>query len=325
MEKITEQAAFKAKVRIERAPVTESHKTAADTLHTIGQLFFSEERYLSPALKLRLFPLMVGPTGAGKTHLVKSAAEKLRARYFKVTRSDWIPQGSTRGRPTLYQVLDYVTSQPRVLLHLDELDKFRISFGGPEWSASIAGDLLALMDGDLPVLEYMRDTQIPPEQKITEEQINLWIRSRLWVVGSGTWQSVFQENRAGSAIGFVGAREDAPVTADTIARAELISPELLLRFCSDPVIFLQFPDRTETARILEFTGINALARELGETITPNDVDYTKGGMRVLESLATRLAIARHRRRVKPSPTAIPLGPIPGFGDNDNFEKPHHGP
>jgi len=324
MEKNAESGTFKAKARIERAPVTESHKTAADTLHTIGQLFFSEERYLSPGLKLRLFPLIVGPTGAGKSFLVKSAAEKLRARYLKVTRSDWIPQGSTRGRPTMYQVLDYVTSQPRVLLHLDELDKFRISFGGPEWSASIAGDLWALLDGAFPVLEYMRDTQIPPEQKITEEQINLWIRSRLWVVGSGTWQSVFQENRAGSAIGFVGARDDAPVTADTIARAELISPELLHRFSSD-LIFLAYPNRAETARLLESTGIGALARELGTTITPDDVDYALGGMRALESIGTRLAIARHRNRVKASPRAIPLGPIPGFGDNGNSGNPQHGP
>lgn len=302
-------------------PVTASHREAGETLTTVGLLFFSDERYLVPGLKLRLFPLMVGPTGAGKTHLVKSAAKRLRARYLKITRSDWIPQGSATGRPTMYQILDYVTTQPRVLLHLDELDKYRISFSGPEWSAAIAGHLWSLLDGAFPILEYLRDTPIPPEKGVTEGQINAWIQSRLWIVGSGTWQSVFKENRAGSAIGFAGAHENAPVTADKIARSELISPELLHRFCSD-LIFLEYPNRhEETARLLESTGINALARELGETITPADVNFTLGGMRVLESIATRLVIARHRRRIKASPRAISLGLVPRTADGNAVGDP----
>jgi len=321
MDKIPESPTYIVKERFNNEPVTESHRVAADTLHTIGQLFFSNERYLAPGFKLRLFPLIVGPTGAGKTHLVRTAARRLRARYFKVTRSDWIPQGSATGRPTMYQILDYVTTQPRVLLHLDELDKYRINFSGPEWSAAIAGNLWSLLDGAFPVLEYLRDTPFPPEKNVTEAEINSWIKSRLWVVGSGTWQSVFKENRAGSAIGFAGAHEDAPVTSETIARSELISPELLHRFCSD-LIFLEYPNRNEeTACLLESTGIGALARELGETITPDDVDFALGGMRVLESIATRLVIARYRRRLKASPKAIPLGPIPGVVGGDISGEP----
>jgi len=316
MEAITESTTVITKARFESEPMTESHRAAGNTLRTVGQVFFSNDRHLASGLKLRLFPLIVGPTGAGKTHLVRSAARQLHSRYFKVTRSDWIPQGSTRGRPTMYQILDYVTTQPRVLLHLDELDKFQISFNGPEWSASIAGDLWSLLDGIFPVLEYLRDTPIPPEKKITEAKINSWIQSRCFVVGSGTWQSVFNENRAGSSIGFAGAYEDVQVTADAIARSEYISPELLHRFCSSDLIFLQFPNRAETARLLESTGISALARELGETITPDEVDYTKGGMRVLESIATRLIIARHRRLVNVSPRAVSLGPNPRLGGED---------
>jgi hypothetical protein len=317
MEQNPESTTGMPKARFECEPVTESHRAAGDTLHTVGQLFFSNERYLVPGLKLRLFPLIVGPTGAGKTFLVRSAAKRLRARYLKVTRSDWIPQGSATGRPTMYQILDYVITQPRVLLHLDELDKYRISFSGPEWSAAIAGNLWSVLDGALPVLEYLRDTPNSSEKNVTEAKINSWIQSRLWVVGSGTWQSVFKENRAGSAIGFAGAHENTPVTADAIARSELISPELLHRFCSD-LIFLKYPNHhEETARLLESTGISALASELGETITAQNVNFELGGMRVLESIATRLVIARHRRRMNASPRAIPLGPIPGFGGEDN--------
>lgn len=286
-----------AKGRLGYRFVTESHRTAAITLLTTGDIFFSDERTLTPGLKLRLFPLIVGPTGAGKSSLVKSIAHLQHARYLKVTRSDWIVQGSTRGRPTMYQILDYITTHKRVIVHIDELDKFQISFGSQEWSASIAGDLWSLLDGAFPVSEYLRDTPFAEPEKPSEHEINSWIQSRCLIIGSGTWQDVFQANRAGSAIGFLGNKTETPVTADTIAHAKLISPELLHRFNSD-VIFLKYPDLKETSALLESTGINALAREMGQTISPKEINFEQGGMRVLESIATRLVIARHIRRTE---------------------------
>jgi hypothetical protein len=284
--------------------VTESHRAAGETLKAVGELFFAEGRCLNPGLKLRLFPLVVGPTGVGKSHLVRSAAQRLGCAYFRVTRSDWIPQGSSRGRGTLYQILDYVSTQPRTLLHVDELDKLQISFGAQEWSASIAGDLWSLLDGAFPILEFLRDATYTDGEKPTPVEIESWIKSRCWIVGSGTWQAVFKGNRPGSAIGFRSASEVEPVSAEMIEKAELISPELLHRFTSD-LIFLNYPDRRETAHLLESSGIGALAREMGQMINPSDVDFTKGGMRALESIATRLAIAWQRRRLNTAPIAAP--------------------
>jgi hypothetical protein len=106
---------------------------------------------------------------------------------------------------------------------------------------------------------------------------------------------VYQENRAGSAIGFERAGDARAVTADTIARSRLISPEILFRFNSE-ILFISVPGSVETAQLLESTGINALARELGITIAPEEIQWeNKGGMRVLETLATRLVMARYER------------------------------
>jgi hypothetical protein len=218
----------------------------------------------------------------------------LGASYLRLSRSDWFVHGSSRGRPTLYRVLDELATHDRVLTHIDEADKFQIDFGAHEWSASVAGDLWNLMDRIFPVAEYLRDTTFPEREAPTETDINSWIRTRLWIVGSGTWQRVFTENQAGSKVGFLGSMEGSAVTADTIAHSELISPELLHRFSSD-LLFLHYPSREETARLLESTGINALAGELGETINPDAIPWKNGGLRVLETIATRLVIARIER------------------------------
>lgn len=283
--------------------ITESHREVGMKLVTMGELFFAGEHNLGSSLKFRLNPLIVGPTGAGKTSLVQSVARLHNARYFKVTRSDWLVQGATRGRPTLYQILDYVTTHKRVLIHIDELDKFQINFGAHEWSASIGGDLWNLLDGAYPVPEYLRDTPIPENERPTEEQVREWIQARAWVVGSGTWQDVFDRKRTKTAFGFQ-ATQGAPVGVEAISESRLICSELLGRFCSE-LLVLRYPNRDETARLLEVTGINAIARELGQRISPDDVNFEHGGMRALESIATRLAIARHERRGKRPGPPIP--------------------
>jgi hypothetical protein len=271
----------------------ETHRRAREQITSLAELFFSGEQPLR-GLRLRLFPLVVGPTGVGKSHLVGHAATRLRSDYLKVTRGDWFVQGTKCGRPTVYQILDRVVTFPRVVLHIDELDKFQINFGSQEWSASIASDLWNILDGRFPVTEYLRDTEFPGREKPCEESVTGWIRSRLWIVGSGTWQSVFQETRTRKSIGFNLCHTEATVDGDLIAQSELISPELLHRFNSD-MIFLGYPNREETIRLLKSTGIDSLAAEMNQSIDPATIDWTKGGFRVLEALATRLVLMRDRR------------------------------
>jgi hypothetical protein len=274
---------------------TESQRAVRAALLTMGELFFENLQSLPSGLRLRLSPLVVGPPGSGKTHLIGGVAATLSADYIRLCRSEWIPEGSTKGRPTLYRVLDRLAVTRRVLVHIDELCKLQIDFGAQEWSASIACEILNLADRILPVAEYLRETQFPGRETPTADEVNSWVMRGCWVVGSGAWQRVYQENRAGSAIGFERAGDARAVTADTIARSRLISPEILFRFNSE-ILFISVPGPVETAQLLESTGINALASELGITIAPEEIQWeNKGGMRVLETLATRLVMARYER------------------------------
>jgi SpoVK/Ycf46/Vps4 family AAA+-type ATPase len=272
---------------------TKSHRAALDTLLATGNLFFSCKRAL-PKIKLRLFPLLIGPTGAGKSFLVETAARQLQARYFRITRGDWIPSGSKGPRSTVFRILDEVASFDHVVLHVDELDKFTNLFER-EWSASIASDLWNILDGKFQWTEYLRETLFPDQKKPSEQELARRVRSSLWIVGSGTWQHVFAENHARPAIGFHGGSlAETVVDFGAIARSEMISPELLHRF-GEP-IFVEYPTPEETQRLLLSTGISGLARQLGIPISADQIDWRKGGMRVLEVLGTRLTIALYRSK-----------------------------
>jgi hypothetical protein len=90
----------------------------------------------------------------------------------------------------------------------------------------------------------------------------------------------------------------------------MISPELLYRF-GEP-IFLTYPTREETQLLLESTGIAKLAKQVGIAVTADQIDYTQGGMRVLETLATRVELAYHARR---SSDRMQMPPEQGPGDS----------
>jgi hypothetical protein len=209
-----------------------------------------------------------------------------------------------RERPTLFRILDKLTTSERLVLHLDELDKYSIEIGAQEWSAAIAGDMWNLLDGIFPIAEYLRETQFPGREAPTEAEAEKWIKTRLWIVGSGTWTRVFADNHSGATIGFQRGVEVPPVGVEQVSRSNQISPELLHRFSSD-LIFLRYPNREETARLIESTGIGSLAAELGQTISPDSINWSLGGLRVLEVLATRLVLARiaHNRAMDCSTSA----------------------
>lgn len=271
------------------------HRAALSRLMEMAEVFYSRS---ATGMKIapRLFPLVVAPTGAGKSFLIRHAAALLKSDYFKITRGDWCPRGAKAGRPTTFLILDLLLKGNRVAVHLDECDKWNLDVS-KEWSAGIGSDLWNTLDGFFPIHDYLRETKFEDKLEPTVQKIEEAVRSKLWIVGSGTWQDVFAKGAKAAAMGFSSATATAGVTVEAIRRAEAISPELLLRFNSE-LIFLHYPSTEETPELLRAAGITAVADELGIALTPGDVDWQRGGMRALETLATRLAIEKYRRTKK---------------------------
>lgn len=258
------------------------------------------------AVKPRLFPLVVGPTGAGKSHLVKLTAETLRANHLRVTYGDWVPRGAREGagEATTQRIIEAVLSHDRVLLHIDELDKCQLSYEH-SWTRSIANDIWNVLDGELRHHQAADDA--------TAARLRKRVASGLWIVGSGTWQQVFEEaSRAG--LGF-NAQPPPPVAADPVAlrekivQARMIPTELLSRFAGE-LQFIFYPETVEEKqRLLDESGILELARSIGFPVSVNDLNFAAAGMRCLESLLTRVVIAaQEQREAAGQPEAVPAEP-----------------
>jgi hypothetical protein len=183
----------------------------------------------------------------------------------------------------------------RVILHLDELDKFEHEDGS--WARACQNDLFQILDKRInwePVVAARRFTKQPPFSTNEEaaEFLCVVTKQRLMIVGSGTWQALFQEHR--SPLGFGMPAQEPPVL-ESSAQIRGLSPELRRRFHND-VQYLAYPDADETRQLLSAFGISSLANELGVPISPESVDWaTRGGMTWLTSLQTDLLVNRKRK------------------------------
>ena len=167
-------------------------------------------------------------------------------------------------------------------------------------------DLWRVLDLKFNVTEYLNEANFAHPKPTVADVLNRI--PNLWIIGSGTWQHVFERTQPGTTIGFSKGGAHRSVDLQEIAASKMISPELLFRFSSD-AIFLEYPSPEETEHLLKITGIKALARELGLKVGAEQIKWEQGGIRVLETLGTRLAIAKHRRNRNRKPPSIINSPV----------------
>ena len=243
-----------------------------------------------------------------------AAARLLGADSFRATFGEWIPLGTRDPRnATLVRLGQLLTRSRRVVAHVDELDKWLV--GDREWGRSLSNDLWNLLDGKLP-WELVRQLAAEDEQDGAAHPapparpVIPGCTGQLWIVGSGTWQSVFEHRRAPQ-LGFgprTSGAGDPRDLAEEIRRSKAIPTELSARFASD-LLFLDYPDADETEHLLGTFGIRELAAEVGVAVSAADVDYQSAGMRALESLKTRLLLLRVRKERGAAPDPDHAAPI----------------
>lgn len=277
------------------APIlTRSQAAAYDRLLRLGELYFSGAG--EGPLAIRAEALLIAPSGCGKTFIVRSLAQRLGARYIRVTRGDWGLQYARWGEPTLFTVLKALATSERVILHIDELEKFTniVGTAAGDWGSSMAGEIFSALDRIYPVQQWRAaEAGHGGPGTIDTTGIEDKIQRRLLMIGSGTWQDLFEAQNANT-MGFVPT-PPTPVTFASILAARVIPPELFLRFSSD-VIICHYPAADEVNELLDRFGLSALAREVGEPIDASRVDLRGGGgMRALETLRLRLLLRRQAR------------------------------
>jgi len=265
---------------------TLSQQAALQRLTTMATLYFSSKS--SGGLRPRFAPLLIGPTGSGKTAVVERVANKLKAHLMRVTVSEWTPNGAREETsPTLRTLVATLLEHDRVVLFIDELDKLSDSSG--TWNRSCLCEIFNVLERDLPT-HFTKN-------KTDQERLSVKTRDRLWIVGAGTWSHLQPSHANTRPMGFSSPAPRVPQstipTTDIVERAlkDGFPVELLGRFHNVP-FFLNYPDEHETAEILEHLGLVKLAKDTGRFNQIQDFTWRPFGLRNLESLFADLLVAR---------------------------------
>jgi len=264
---------------------SESQHQAFIQLCEMGEVFFGVD-WLESAIKPRLDPLIVGPTGVGKSHLVRSVAEMLKVPLLRLSYGEWMVTGSRSTQTTIARIYEFVVSNPKGIIHIDEVDKARVAFT-TEWSIYAYAEMFFLLD---------RNINQPARNESWTPELNAKLRYNFWIIGSGTWQ-VLWDAIGKPSIGFGETPgEDTKVSdviKELIRKKEIIPKELLKRFCNELILI---PPATQTDYELaaDIFGIEKLAKELGVSLDYQDAVQSQGGARWLEETYASLLMQAYR-------------------------------
>ncbi len=219
----------------------------------------------------RPIPLIVGPSGSGKSALVRSFAanNKLALRDFNV--GTWIITGSRTDPQSLVEIADFVRRNERGVLFIDEVDKLS---GTSDWVRSLQQEIFALLDG-------RTDSFVEWDAEIRAK-----FERNFFLVGAGTWQNLYA--RSQRAAGFMTPSE-ADWSIDLTAQSA-IPEELLMRFNADvlylePLGIEEFSQRI--ANIVDEVGLPALAPQRQQLLA-EQAHASGRHNRWLEAYASRL-------------------------------------
>jgi len=226
----------------------------------------------------RAIPLIVAPSGSGKTALVQHFAGtgKLPMKDFNV--ATWIISGAKSDPITLAEIGRFVREADRGILFIDEVDKL---FGTSDWSRSVQQEVFALLDGRTDSFGGW------------DEEMRAKFECNFMIVGAGTWQNLYGKNRR--TLGF--KETEAGDWSIDLNAQDVIPDELLMRFNADilylkPLSVEEFSDRI--GKIVHEIGLPALSPERQQVLA--EQAYASGRHnRWLEAYASRMLRKQARR------------------------------
>ncbi len=212
-------------------PVFPHQRSAYRHLLDTGNAYFSIKWHRLP-IQPRFHRLIIGPTGVGKSHLVKAVAKGLEAGYFKVNLMSYLPCGCSQaqGRQTAKELLDVLLENERTVVFIDELDKIDQA---TSWTAYIKAEIYGLLDGLWPIgLDFAPDSPEEDGPHYRRARAKHRLRYKCYVVAAGTWQSVWNES-ANHIIGY----NSSPATEPSFTKlVSSIPAELINRFTYPPIL-----------------------------------------------------------------------------------------
>lgn len=279
--------------------LTASQRGVLEGLTERAELFFESVEKPTSGIPLQTNTLLLGPTGCGKTTVVDALARQIGAECFKVSHGNWIVDGAAReaGEPTVASVVSLACRAQRVVLFIDELDKFFQVRDGSSWHCSVLNDLWLMLDRSLNWGRLLAKTEVCQHlnaESRSTAHIESCVRRRIFIVGAGTWQSLM---KPAVRIGFSGStQDDSANDILRIIRQGALPEEVLRRFNYD-TLKLEYPSQRELSELLRRD--TALAQALASLGEEPDAGMLREqmesiGMTALTTYKTNILLAARR-------------------------------
>jgi hypothetical protein len=232
-------------------------------------------------------PLIVGPSGVGKTALVRRLCDLQELSLLVVNAGGWIPYGAYTTPHTLTVIRNFVSRNPRGCLMIDEIDKacpHDARTFSHSWSLGVFTEIVSLLDGDAKLTT----------SGWTAEQM-IYLRQNFFLIGAGAWQAT-TASREGDA--------EKQSYSEKMSSAVGIPEEIVYRF-NPKLIELTPPGRRDYAqaisRVRTSLGLQALSAADEQSLL-DEAERSRVGMRWVEQYLTQLLIQQPRVRVQVTPS-----------------------
>jgi hypothetical protein len=268
--------------------LTASQRAVLREVSALSEIYFDGGIERAGA-NLRIAPLIIGPSGVGKTHVVTAVGRSLNVPVIRMTVSNWIIQAG-RQAPCALEILQRnLERHERMILFIDELDKLART-QTCEYSRCHQVEIFSALDRSL---SYPGAPGTPWTSAHDEK-----LRRNVMIVGGGTWHDLWITCPR-RPMGFTSQADTGDDIAARIRQARIIPEELLNRF-SSRWLFLR-PYKPE-----DFRGI---AQRLGlavEHFDPVAAAASGANFRAIENALTARALKQH--------FAQKAGPLPPVDD-----------
>ena len=240
----------------EALTLTRSQKKAADRLDFFWRIKRGGTGRLG-STETRPVPLLVGPSGAGKTASVRDFATRHGLPIFSISAATWIIRGARNEGYTADALAAWIGEHSEGgIIFIDEVNKLRAEHLDASWGMGILNELISIMDQDARLLRM----------GFKQEQIDAL--DKFILIGAGAWQETWIDSRARATSGFGGTQgggaTDPRVFLSAVRDQNVIPEELLFRF-NDRLILIEPPAvdeiATRIAAIRSDAGVACLAAE----------------------------------------------------------------
>ncbi|HAP39906.1 MAG TPA: hypothetical protein DCQ94_09120 [Nitrospira sp.] len=258
---------------VDLGSLTASQQVAFREIAALSEIYFAGGLEHA-GVNLRIAPLVIGPSGVGKTHLVMSVGRALGLPIVRMTVSDWIIQAARQTPSALTVLQAKLKENQKFILFIDELDKLSKSSDGGAYTLFQQVEIYAVLD---------RAVSYSGGQWGSEQDRQL--RENVMIVGGGTWHDLWTTKPQRS-MGFGSAGAATDDIANKIRQARIIPEELLNRF-SDRWLLLR-PYTAEDFQVI--------AERIG--LAPEDFDpvaaaASGGNFRAVQNALTACVLKQH--------------------------------